>query len=83
MPETETTLWRLINNWLASRDESDVYVSDNNSHFALMACHSKRDSHIGAIGDTFVVLPPNVVLEAADPDFFDKLDKAITEAKKY
>lgn len=79
----ETTLWRLINSWLASRNESDVYVSNNTDHFALMACHSKHDTNIGAIGDNFVVMPPGIVLEAADPDFFDKLDKAITEAKKF
>jgi hypothetical protein len=78
----ETTLWRLINNWLASRNESDVYIAEDNDHFALMSCHSRRDSHIGAIGDTFVVLSPDIVLEAADPDFFIKLDKAIIEAKK-
>lgn len=79
----ETTLWRLINNWLASRNESDIFISNNNDHFALMACHSKHDSHIGAIGDTFVAMAPGVVLEAADPEFFDKLDKAIIEAKKF
>jgi hypothetical protein len=48
-----------------------------------MACHSKHDSHIGAIGGDFVAMSPGVVLEAADPEFFDKLDKAITEAKKF
>lgn len=82
MPETETTLWRLINSWLASRNESDVYISNDNDHFALMACHSRHDSHIGAIGDNFVAMAPGTVLEAADPDFFNKLDKAIIEAKK-
>lgn len=79
----ETTLWRLINSWLASRNESDIFISDDNDHFALMACHSRQDTHIGAIGDTFVVMNPGLVLEAADPEFFDKLDKAITEAKKF
>ena len=80
---SETTLWRLINSWLASRNESDVYIANNNEHYALMSCHSRRDSHIGAIGDTFVVVAPDIVLEAADPDFFNKLDKAITAAKKF
>lgn len=79
----ETTLWRLINNWLASRNETDIFISNNNDHFALMASHSKHDSHIGAIGGDFVAMAPGVVLEAADPEFFDKLDKAITEAKKF
>ena len=79
----ETTLWRLINNWLASRNESDVYVSNDNGHVALMACHSRHDSHIGVIGDTYVAMPPGIVLDAADPEFFDKLDRAITEAKKF
>lgn len=79
----EPTLWRLVNNWLASRQETDVYISHNNDHYALMASKGKRDSHIGAIGNDFVVLQPDIVLNAADPDFFEKLDKAITEAKKY
>lgn len=79
----EITLWRLINNWLASRNEPDVYISHDNGDYALMACKSKRDSHIGAIGNNFVVVPPGVVLEATDPEFFEKLDKAITEAKKF
>jgi hypothetical protein len=78
----ETTLWRLINNWLASRNESDVYIAEDNDHFALMSCHSRHDSHIGAIGDTFVAFAPDIILDAADPDFFNKLDKAIIEAKK-
>jgi hypothetical protein len=78
----EVVLWRLINNWLASRDEVDVYIKHNNGHMAMMTCRSRQDSSIGTIGDNWVVMTPGIVLEAADPDFFDKLDKAIIEAKK-
>jgi hypothetical protein len=46
-----------------------------------MSCRSRHDSHIGAIGDTWVAMPSGI-LDATDPDFFDKLDKAIIEAKK-
>lgn len=78
---SETTLWRLINNWLASRNEADIYIAHDNDNYALMSCHSRHDSTIGTIGADFVVVAPNIVLEAADPDFFSKLDKAIMNAK--
>lgn len=78
----ETTLWRLIDNWFASRNESDVYIADNNEHLALISCHSRHDSAIATVGPTFVAFLPDVVIDAADPDFFNKLDKAIIEAKK-
>jgi hypothetical protein len=37
------------------------------------------DYKFGVIGDTWVVVPPGVELEIADPKFFDKLEVAIQD----
>jgi hypothetical protein len=78
----ELDLPRAIAAWLGSTKHSRIYISKNpaqNCHELTITRNTGYDYKFGVIGDTWVVVPPGVELEIADPKFFDKLEVAIQD----
>jgi len=80
-------LARIVATWLGTTTHNKVFISkrsDGCYDLKLTAKSKYRynyDRHIGVIGDTWVVIPPGVALEAADPEFFGKLENIIKDAE--
>lgn len=76
---------RAIAAWLGSTKHSRIFISKNaaaNCHELTIITRPKGyDYKFGVIGDTWVVVPPGVQLEIADPEFFEKLDVAIKDVE--
>ena len=76
---------RAIAAWLGSTKHNRIYISKNkeqNCHeLTIITRRSNYDYKFGVIGDTWVVVPPGLELEIADPKFFDKLEVAIKDVE--
>ena len=81
----EMDLPRAIAAWLGSTKHHRIYISKNvgaNYHELTIITRRNYDHKFGVIGDTWVVVPPGVELEVADPKFFEKLDVAIKDVEE-
>lgn len=76
-------LSRAIAAWLGSTKHHRIYISKNTTanYHELIITRRNYDHPFGVIGDTWVVVPPGVELEVADPKFFEKLDIALKDVE--
>lgn len=77
------TLWQIINIWLASRPTSDVFI-EFHGLYQIKVVNYNISRVIADIHDDYIVIaiPPGYVLEASDPEFFQKFECVIKSAKE-
>lgn len=75
---------RAIAAWLGSTKHHRINIFKNKTANCYELTITRRnhyyhDHKFGVIGDTWVIVPPGISLEIADPKFFEKLDVAIKD----
>ena len=84
-----TELPKAIAAWLGTTKHNRICITKGNSNaYELKITCSKTksenwDRKFAIIGDTWVAAPDGLLIEAADPEFFNKLEAVINKAEGY
>ena len=81
----ECDLARAIATWLGSTTHNRIFIEKSGQVHELVICSRRSkynfDYRFAIIGDTWVTAHPGVHIEAADPEFFKKLELVIKEVE--
>jgi hypothetical protein len=74
----------MIAAWLGTTKYSKISIHHDSIWITIKYTYrTPIDRNIGIIGESWVVIHPGNVIEAADPEFFSKLEYAIKNAAQY
>jgi hypothetical protein len=74
-------LWQIINVWLSTRDDMDVFIMRSATKQYWLTIADRFDRRFAVIGDDGVAIMGDGWINAADPEFFNRLNIAIESAK--
>lgn len=76
------TLWQIINIWISTHQSKNLFLKNVYGKYELtMTNKYGYDCALAIVGDTFIVpYGEPTIIEAADPDFFNKLEDLVKYA---